>query len=60
MSIPSAHPSDIQAIAILAVLIGSLCVIYWRVALRLVAIALIALAIFGVVLVIYGLHHSVR
>jgi hypothetical protein len=60
MSSPSAHPPDIQAIAILAVLIGSLCVIYWRIALRLLAIALIALAIFGSVLVIYGFHHAVR
>jgi hypothetical protein len=60
MSSPPAHPSDIEAIAILAVLIGSLCVIYWRIALRLLAIALIALTIYGAVLVIYGLHHSVR
>lgn len=60
MSSPSAHPPDIQAIAILAVLIGSLCVIYWRIALRLVAIALIALAIAGAVLVIYGFQHPVR
>ena len=60
MSSPPDHPPDIQAIVILAVLIGSLCVIYWLIALRLLAIAVIALAIFGAVLVIYGLHHPVR
>jgi hypothetical protein len=38
MSSPPAHPSDIEAIGILAVLIGSLCVIYWRIALRLLAV----------------------
>jgi hypothetical protein len=51
------QPQDIQAIAVLAVLIGSLCVVYWRVALRIFLIALIALAIYGAVLAVHGLHH---
>jgi hypothetical protein len=51
------QPQDIQAIAVLAVLIGSLCVIYWRIALRIFLIALIALAIYGAVLAVHGLHH---
>ena len=51
------QPQDIQAIAVLAVLIGSLCVIYWRMALRIFLIALIALAIYGAVLAAHNLHH---
>ena len=57
MAVPHGQPQDIQAIAVFAVLIGSLCVIYWRNALRIFLIALIALAIYGAVLAIHGLHH---
>jgi hypothetical protein len=51
------HPPDIEAVTIAVIAISSLCVVYWRIALRLVAIALIAAAIYGAVLVFYGLHH---
>ena len=51
------HPQDIQTVTVLAVLIASLCIIYWRITLRLIAIAVIALAIYGAVLALYGLHH---
>lgn len=51
------HTPDIQAVTTAVIAISSLCVIYWRIALRLVAIALIALVIYGAVLVSYGLHH---
>lgn len=57
MAAHAGQPQDIQAIAVLAVLIGSLCVIYWRIALRIFLIALIALAIYGAVLAVHGLHH---
>jgi hypothetical protein len=57
MAAPYGQPQDIQAIAVLAVLIGILCVIYWRIALRIFLIALIALAIYGAVLAVHGLHH---
>jgi hypothetical protein len=50
------HPPDVQAVAVVVMAISSLCVIYWRITLRLVAIVLIALAIYGAVLVFYGLH----
>lgn len=51
------HTPDIEAVTTAVIAISSLCVIYWRIALRLVAIALIALVIYGAVLVFYGLHH---
>jgi hypothetical protein len=57
MAAPHGQPQDIQAIAVLAVLIGSLCVIYWRIALRIFLIALIGLAIFGAALAVHDLHH---
>lgn len=57
MAAPHGQPQDIQAIAVLAVLIGILCVIYWRIALRIFLVALIALAIYGAVLATQGLHH---
>ena len=53
----SSHTPDIETVTIVAILIAGLCVIYWRTALRLIAIALIALAIYGAVLASYGLHH---
>jgi hypothetical protein len=58
MAAHAGQPQDIQAIAVLAVLIGSLCVIYWRIALRIFLIALIALAIYGAYLAIHGVHHA--
>ena len=51
------HAPDIEAVTTAIIAISSLCVIYWRIALRLVAITLIALAIYGAVVVFYGLHH---
>lgn len=58
MASPHGQPQDIQTIAVLAVLIGSLCVVYWRIALRIFLVALITLAIYGAVLVAHGLHHA--
>jgi hypothetical protein len=50
-------PQDIHAITVLVVLAASLGVIYWRTTLRLIAIGVIALAIYGFILVLYGLRH---
>jgi hypothetical protein len=50
------HAPDIEAVTTAVIAISSLCVIYWRIVLRLIAIALIALVIYGAVLVFYGLH----
>lgn len=38
------------------VLGACVCVVYWRIALRIVVIALITLAIYGAVLLVAGLH----
>jgi hypothetical protein len=54
------HPQDIQTVTVLALLIASLCIIYWRITLRLIAMAVIALAVYGAVLAFYGLHHAGR
>ena len=54
------HPQDIQTVTVLAVLIASLGIIYWRITLRLIAIAVIALAIYGAVLALHGVHHATR
>lgn len=54
------QPQDMQTVTVLAVLIGSLCVIYWRITLRVIVIALIAFAIYGAVLAIHGIHHPAR
>jgi hypothetical protein len=54
------QPQDIQTVTVLVVLMASLCIIYWRITLRLIAIAILALAIYGAVLALHGLHSSGR
>jgi hypothetical protein len=51
------HPHDIQAVTVLVVLVAGLAVIYWRTTLRLIATAVIAFAIYGLILLLYGLRH---
>jgi hypothetical protein len=53
-------PPDIQSFGVLATLAAALCVLYWRTALRVIAIMIIALAIYGAILFLEGLHHAVR
>jgi hypothetical protein len=55
---PAGHgaPPDIQSLGVLATLGAVLCVIYWRTALRIMAIVLIALTIYGAILFFEGLH----
>lgn len=50
MPVPPASPQDTQAvIAVLAAIAAGLCVVYWRTALRVILILLLALAVFGAV-----------
>jgi hypothetical protein len=49
-------PNDFQPIGLLAVLLIAWCVKYWLVVLRLVAIAIITLAIYGAVQFAQGIH----
>jgi hypothetical protein len=53
-------PNDshgIQAVVVLVVLAASLAVTYWRTTLRLIAIAVTAFAIYGLIFVVYDLRH---
>ena len=54
MPVPPTNPQDAQAaIVVLAAITASLCVAYWRTALRVILIALLALAVYGAVV---GIH----
>ena len=56
MSTPSASPQDtLAAIAVLVIIGTILCVVYWRTALRALLAVAIAVAVYGVVVVVYGL-----
>ncbi len=57
MPVPSTQPEDNQAIIMVVILVAILCVIYWRMALRVVAIILIATTVLGVIASLHGLHH---
>ncbi len=52
------QPHDLQTISIIAIFIAILCVMYWRVVLRVAAIVLVASAIYGFMLIMQGLHHA--
>jgi hypothetical protein len=42
----------------LIMIVVALCVIYWRITIRLVAVAVITLTIYGAVLLLEGMHHG--
>jgi len=55
MPVPPTNPQDTQAaIAVLIAITACLCVAYWRMALRLILIVVLALAVFGAVAGIDG------
>jgi len=58
MPVPSTQPQDNQAIIMVVILVAILCVIYWRMALRVVAIILIATTVLGVIASLHGLHYG--
>jgi hypothetical protein len=51
-------PQDSQTIGVVITAFVALCVVYWRVAIRLVAIAVITLTIYGGVLLAEALQHA--
>jgi hypothetical protein len=55
---PAPDPPHLQSIGLLITAVVALGVRYWRTALRLVAIAIITLTIYGAVLLVEGLRHS--
>lgn len=46
MPVPST-PHDSQSVIVVIVIIAGLCVVYWRLALRLLVILMVALAVYG-------------
>jgi hypothetical protein len=51
MPIPPANPNDTQAaIAVVVFIAVSVCAAYWRTALRVVLVAAVAIAVYGLVL----------
>jgi hypothetical protein len=53
-------PPHFGVISMLVMLVAYVSVAYWRAALRIAATVLIALAIYGAVLIIEALHHVAR
>jgi cation transporter-like permease len=56
MPVPAPQPHDNQAIVVIIFFVAALCVRYWREALRLIVIILIALAVLGLITGLHGLH----
>jgi hypothetical protein len=55
MPVPPTSPQDTQAaIAVLAAIATCICVVYWRTTLRVILIAVLALAVYGAVVGIHG------
>lgn len=52
-------PGHLEALGLIALLIASVCVVYWRIVLQLLAIAVLAVAIYTAVLLIEGFHGAV-
>jgi hypothetical protein len=60
MHVPAPQPQNSQAMAVIALFVAALCVRYWRTALRLIVIAVIALAVLGLIVGLHGIHHAAR
>jgi hypothetical protein len=58
MPIPSNQPQDTQTISVVVIFLACLCVAYWRTVLRVIVVALVAFAIYGAIMGLYGLHHA--
>jgi hypothetical protein len=58
MPVPSNQPQDTQTILVVVIFLACLCVVYWRTLLRVIVVALVALAIYGAITGLHGLHHA--
>jgi hypothetical protein len=56
MPIQPPQPADNQTVIVVVLIIASLCAIYWRLALRMIAIILVAVAVLGTIAGLHGLH----
>ena len=59
MLVPAPQPQHSQAIVVIVFFAAALCVRYWRTALRVIVIVLIALAMLGLIAGLHGIHHAV-
>lgn len=59
MPVPPTSPHDSHSIMVAVLFIAALCVMYWRMAIRLLAIILIVLLVCGVIAGLHGMHHTV-
>ena len=57
---PAPGPPHDVPILMLVMLVVALCVKFWRIALALVAIAVITLTVYGAILLTHGLQHAHR
>ena len=60
MPVGSGMTPDPGSFSMLIVLVAGLCVIFWRMALRIMATVFIALAVYGAVFLTEWLHHTGR
>lgn len=58
MQAPSPQAQDSQAILVVVLFVACLCVAYWRTAIRVIAIILVALAVFGIIVGVQVLDHA--
>jgi cation transporter-like permease len=58
MPVPAPQPHDNQTIAVIILFLAALTVRYWREALRVLVIILIALAVLGLITGLQGLHSA--
>jgi hypothetical protein len=56
MPITPANPQDHDAIIVVVLIVAGFCACYWKTALRLIAIGLIALFIYGLIMSLHGLR----
>lgn len=59
MQAPSPQTQDSQAILVVVLFVACLCVAYWRTAIRVIVIILVALAVFGIIVGVQVLEHAV-
>jgi hypothetical protein len=61
MPVPPSNPQETQAaVAVLILITACLCAVYWRTALRVILIAVIALAVYGTVVGVDGVSALVH
>ena len=60
MPIQPPQPQDNQAIAVIVLILAGICVRYWRTALLMLAVVIIALIVLGLIAEVHLVHHIIR